>query len=59
MIRSSRVMNLGATNLARLCATLEGDSAAGDLLGAEALLEAIGAELERIRLALGSPIPVP
>ena len=51
--------NLGATDLARMCATLATDSAAGDLVGGWALLDAIEAELGRVRSALGSLIPTP
>jgi CheY-like chemotaxis protein len=46
--------NLGATVLARLCATLAADGAVGDLSGAEMLLEAVEAELDRVRVALVS-----
>jgi PAS domain S-box-containing protein len=45
--------SLGATYLARLCATLETDSGAGDLEGGRPLLEAVEAELGRVRAALG------
>ena len=51
--------NLGATDLARLCATLATDGAAGDLAGGVALLEAVEAELGRLRPALGSLILTP
>jgi two-component system, sensor histidine kinase and response regulator len=51
--------NLGATDLARLCATLATDSAAGDLAGRRALLEEVETELGRVRSALGSPTPAP
>ena len=51
--------NLGATQLARLCATLATDGAAGDLVGGGALLEAVEAELGRVRSALGSRTPTP
>jgi PAS domain S-box-containing protein len=44
--------NLGATTLARLCATLEAGSETGDLLGSGPLLEAVEAELDQVRLAL-------
>jgi signal transduction histidine kinase/CheY-like chemotaxis protein/HAMP domain-containing protein/HPt (histidine-containing phosphotransfer) domain-containing protein len=46
--------NLGATVLARLCASLATDGEAGDLAGGGALLTAVEAELERVRLALAS-----
>jgi CheY-like chemotaxis protein len=46
--------NLGATELARLCAALEADSEAGNLTGGRALLDAVEVELERVRFALGS-----
>jgi CheY-like chemotaxis protein/HPt (histidine-containing phosphotransfer) domain-containing protein len=49
--------NLGATALARLCATLAADSAVGDLGGSEALLVALEDELARVRSALGSVAP--
>jgi signal transduction histidine kinase/HAMP domain-containing protein/DNA-binding NarL/FixJ family response regulator len=45
---------LGAPVLARLCATLATDSAAGDAVGGGALLEALEAELGRVRSALAS-----
>ena len=51
--------NLGATDLARLCATLATDGATGDLAGGVALLEAVEAELGRLRPALGSLILTP
>jgi two-component system, sensor histidine kinase and response regulator len=51
--------NLGATELARLCAALATGSAAGDLVGSGAILEAVEAELGRVRSALGSLIPPP
>jgi HPt (histidine-containing phosphotransfer) domain-containing protein len=51
--------NLGATELARLCATLATDGATGDLAGGVALLEAVEAELGRLRPALGSLILTP
>jgi HPt (histidine-containing phosphotransfer) domain-containing protein len=46
--------NLGATVLAHLCASLATDSAGGDLVGGGVLLEAVEAELTRVRSALGS-----
>jgi len=51
--------NLGAAELARLCATLEMDAAAGDLSGGSVQVEAVAAELERVRSALGSPALTP
>jgi HPt (histidine-containing phosphotransfer) domain-containing protein len=51
--------NLGATDLARLCAALETDSEAGNLMGGGAMLEAVEVELGRVRSALGSLIPTP
>jgi signal transduction histidine kinase/HAMP domain-containing protein/DNA-binding NarL/FixJ family response regulator/HPt (histidine-containing phosphotransfer) domain-containing protein len=51
--------NVGATVLARLCTSLATDSAAGDLVGGGALLEAVEAELERVRSALGSLTSTP
>jgi CheY-like chemotaxis protein len=50
---------LGATELAHLCATLEMSGAANDLAGAEEQLEAVEAELDRVRTALASPVPTP
>jgi HPt (histidine-containing phosphotransfer) domain-containing protein len=49
--------NLGATELAQLCATLATDGAAGDLAGGGALLGAVEIELERVRIALTTPSP--
>jgi CheY-like chemotaxis protein len=49
--------NLGATALARLCATLAADSAVGDLMGGESLLGALEDELGRVRSALRSAAP--
>jgi two-component system sensor histidine kinase/response regulator len=46
--------NIGATELARLCATLATDGSTGDLSDAGALIDAIEAELGRVRFALGS-----
>jgi CheY-like chemotaxis protein len=43
--------SLGATDLARLCATLAMDSGAGDLFHGESLLVAVESELERVRSA--------
>lgn len=51
--------SLGASGLADLCATLEADGAAGDLMSGGALLEAVEAELVRVRAALGSSTPTP
>ena len=51
--------NLGATALARLCATLAADSAVGDLVGGETLLGALEDELGRVRSALQSAAPAP
>ena len=51
--------NLGATALARLCATLAADGAVGDLVGSDALLDTLEDELERVRIALGSAAPAP
>jgi CheY-like chemotaxis protein len=44
--------NLGATDLARLCANLATDGAAGDLDDGGAKVEAVEAELQRVRCAL-------
>jgi HPt (histidine-containing phosphotransfer) domain-containing protein len=53
--------NLGATGLARLCARLELGGAKGNLVGSGPLLDAVGAELARVRSALsagtGTPTP--
>jgi CheY-like chemotaxis protein len=49
--------NLGATALARLCATLASDGAVGDLSGGDSLLDALEDELGRVREALGSVAP--
>ncbi len=51
--------NLGATVLARLCATLAADGAVGDLTGGDALLDALEDELGRVRDALGSTARTP
>jgi CheY-like chemotaxis protein/HPt (histidine-containing phosphotransfer) domain-containing protein len=51
--------NLGATALARLCATLAAEGAAGDLMGGETLLDAIEEELGRVHAAFGEPTPAP
>jgi two-component system sensor histidine kinase/response regulator len=44
--------NLGATRLARLCATLVTNGTAGDLAGGATLLDAVETELGRVRGAL-------
>jgi two-component system sensor histidine kinase/response regulator len=53
--------NLGATGLARLCARLELGGENGNLVGSGPLLDAVGAELARVRSALsagtGTPTP--
>jgi CheY-like chemotaxis protein/HPt (histidine-containing phosphotransfer) domain-containing protein len=46
--------NIGAAELARLCATLAKDCATGDPVGGEAQVQAVEAELGRVRSALGS-----
>lgn len=51
--------NVGATDLARLCATLETAGVAGDLLGGGAMLDAVEAELGQVRSALGAATPTP
>jgi CheY-like chemotaxis protein len=51
--------NLGATELARRCATLSAEAATGDLAEGGASLDAIEAELERVREALVPRIPTP
>jgi CheY-like chemotaxis protein/HPt (histidine-containing phosphotransfer) domain-containing protein len=51
--------NLGASELARLCAAFERDSAAGDLILGRVQLEAVEAELLRVRAALRSPARAP
>ena len=51
--------NVGATALARLCATLAAEGVAGDLMGGDTLLDAIEEELGRVRIAFGSPVPAP
>ena len=52
---SGSAANLGAADLARLCATLSMSSAAADSQAADSktLLDGIEAELGRVRLALG------
>jgi CheY-like chemotaxis protein len=49
--------NLGAAELARLCAKLATDGTVGDLENAKALLQSVHVELERVRRALLSPMP--
>jgi two-component system sensor histidine kinase/response regulator len=49
--------NLGATGLSYVCATLAAAGAAGELAGGAELLEAVEAELRRVRVALGSRVP--
>ena len=51
--------NLGATDLASLCATLANPGATGSTVDGEAQLARIEAELERVRSALGSRVPMP
>jgi two-component system sensor histidine kinase/response regulator len=51
--------NLGASELARLCAAFERDSAAGDLILGRVQLEAVEAELHRVRIALQAPARAP
>jgi two-component system sensor histidine kinase/response regulator len=51
--------NLGARDLASLCATLANPGAPGRVVDGEAQLARIEAELERVRSALGSHIPMP
>jgi two-component system, sensor histidine kinase and response regulator len=46
--------NLGATGLARLCGTLATDGAAPDLVDLGAVVDAVEAELARVRTALGA-----
>ena len=58
MVRSAHTLrgasaNVGATALASLCATLEADSATGDLVASGAQLDALETELARVRSALG------
>jgi HPt (histidine-containing phosphotransfer) domain-containing protein len=43
---------LGATELARLCAAMASDGAAGDVAGGGVQLDALEAELGRVRIAL-------
>jgi two-component system sensor histidine kinase/response regulator len=51
--------NVGASTLAGLWATLEAQSANGNLSGCKVQLDALGAELVRVRSALNSRAPVP
>jgi two-component system sensor histidine kinase/response regulator len=51
--------NVGATALAGLCATLEADCAAGNLAAGQARLDALEAELGRVRSALNSRTRTP
>jgi CheY-like chemotaxis protein/HPt (histidine-containing phosphotransfer) domain-containing protein len=51
--------NLGATELARVCATLATGTATGNPPDGGAQLEVVEAELERVRSALGSRRPTP
>lgn len=51
--------NMGATELARLCATAATERGAKELLGDESLLEAVESELAQVRLAFADRIPVP
>jgi two-component system sensor histidine kinase/response regulator len=51
--------NLGARDLASLCAILANPGAPGGMVDGEAQLARIEAELERVRSALGSRVPMP
>jgi HPt (histidine-containing phosphotransfer) domain-containing protein len=51
--------SLGATDLARICASLSTEGTAGDLTHGVALLGALEVELDRVRSALLSPALVP
>jgi HPt (histidine-containing phosphotransfer) domain-containing protein len=51
--------NLGATDLARMSAALATNGAAGDLTNGGAMVEAVEAELGRVRSALDSRVPTP
>ena len=51
--------NLGATELANLCASLSASATARDLTGGGASIQAIEAELLRVRAALTPRIPTP
>jgi CheY-like chemotaxis protein len=62
VVRSAHMLsgasaNLGATDLARLCATFATDGAAGELTNGGAQLAAVETELERVRAALNSRTP--
>jgi two-component system sensor histidine kinase/response regulator len=64
LIRSAHTLsgasaNLGATDLARLCAALAMEGASGDLIGGGTQLEAVEAELGRVRFALGERTSMP
>jgi two-component system sensor histidine kinase/response regulator len=64
LIRSAHTLsgasaNLGATDLARLCAALAMEGASGDLIGGGMQLEAVEAELGRVRFALGARTSMP
>ncbi|HXQ62648.1 MAG TPA: response regulator [Acidimicrobiales bacterium] len=51
--------NLGAADLARLCAHLATDGAVSDRQSGEALLRSVEVELGRVRRALADPTPLP
>jgi two-component system sensor histidine kinase/response regulator len=51
--------NVGASTLAGLWATLEADSATGNLAGCPVQLDALDVELDRVRSALNSRTPAP
>jgi HPt (histidine-containing phosphotransfer) domain-containing protein len=51
--------NLGAADLARLCARLATDGAIIDLESAESLIQSVETELARVRSALVPPTPPP
>ncbi len=62
LIQSAHTMcgasaNLGAAELARLCARLATDGAVGDREDGQALLQSVETELTRVRLALGVTRP--
>ena len=59
MVRSAHALsgasaNLGATELARLCAVLETGGAVGHQVDGGALVDAVETELGRVRDALGA-----
>jgi HPt (histidine-containing phosphotransfer) domain-containing protein len=59
LVRSAHLLsgasaNLGATDLARLCATLASNGAEGGLAGDDVQLDAVEAELGRVRVALSA-----